>query len=91
MIVRRFSVVVLAATLAVGACKGDPPPPPGPVYDMSVISMLHTLVTRSRVGVCGSPTMPGYKKLIYRQEAASLAKVFLGMKCSTLVAQQLFI
>lgn len=30
MIVRRFSVAVLAATLAVGACKGDPPPPPGP-------------------------------------------------------------
>lgn len=31
MIVRRFSVAVLAATLAVGACKGDPPPPPGPL------------------------------------------------------------
>ena len=30
MIVRRFSVAVLAATLAVGACKGDPPPPPAP-------------------------------------------------------------
>ena len=30
MIVRRFSVAVLAATLAVGACKGDPPPAPGP-------------------------------------------------------------
>ncbi len=30
MIVRRFSVAVLAATLAVGACKGDPPPPPPP-------------------------------------------------------------
>jgi peptidoglycan-associated lipoprotein len=28
MIVRRFAVAVLAATLAVGACKGDPPPPP---------------------------------------------------------------
>ena len=30
MIVRRFTVAVLAATLAVGACKGDPPPPPAP-------------------------------------------------------------
>ena len=30
MIVRRFAVAVLAATLAVGACKGDPPPPPAP-------------------------------------------------------------
>jgi peptidoglycan-associated lipoprotein len=30
MIVRHFSVAVLAATLAVGACKGDPPPPPAP-------------------------------------------------------------
>ena len=33
MIVRRFSVAVLAATLAVGACKGDPPPPPAPMMD----------------------------------------------------------
>jgi len=30
MIVRRFAVAVLAATLAVGACKGDPPPMPEP-------------------------------------------------------------
>ncbi len=30
MIVRRFAVAVLAATLAVAACKGDPPPPPAP-------------------------------------------------------------
>jgi len=30
MIVRRFSVAVLAATLALAACKGDPPPPPAP-------------------------------------------------------------
>ena len=30
MIVRRFMVPVLAATLAVGACRSDPPPPPAP-------------------------------------------------------------
>jgi peptidoglycan-associated lipoprotein len=30
MIVRRFVLPVLAATLIVGACKGDPPPPPAP-------------------------------------------------------------
>lgn len=30
MIVRRFLVPVLVATLAVGACKKDPPPPPTP-------------------------------------------------------------
>lgn len=35
MIVRRFSVAVLAATLAVGACKGDPPPPPPPAPPMA--------------------------------------------------------
>jgi peptidoglycan-associated lipoprotein len=38
MIVRRFSVAVLAATLAVGACKGDPPPlpPPPPINQDSI-------------------------------------------------------
>jgi peptidoglycan-associated lipoprotein len=30
MIVRRFFVMVFAATLLVGACGGDPPPPPPP-------------------------------------------------------------
>ncbi len=30
MIVRRFVVLVFAATLLVGACGGDPPPPPPP-------------------------------------------------------------
>ena len=30
MIVRRFFVMVFAATLMVGACGGDPPPPPPP-------------------------------------------------------------
>jgi peptidoglycan-associated lipoprotein len=30
MIVRRFVLPVLAATLIVGACKGSPPPPPAP-------------------------------------------------------------
>jgi peptidoglycan-associated lipoprotein len=30
MIVRRFFVMVFAATLLVGACGGDPPPPPAP-------------------------------------------------------------
>jgi peptidoglycan-associated lipoprotein len=30
MIVRRFFVMVFAATLRVGACGGDPPPPPPP-------------------------------------------------------------
>lgn len=33
MIVRRFVVPMLAATMLVAACKKDPPPPPAPTMD----------------------------------------------------------
>lgn len=38
MIVRRFIVPVLAATMLVAACKKDPPPPPAPTMDMDSLA-----------------------------------------------------
>ena len=38
MIVRRFVVPVLAATLLVAACKKDPPPPPAPTINEDSIA-----------------------------------------------------
>jgi len=37
MIVRRFVVPVLAATMLVAACKKDPPPPPAPTVNQDSI------------------------------------------------------
>jgi len=38
MIVRRFIVPVLAATMLVAACKKDPPPTPAPTMDMDSLA-----------------------------------------------------
>ena len=38
MIVRRFVVPVLAATMLVAACKKDPPPPPAPTINEDSIA-----------------------------------------------------
>ena len=38
MIVRRFIVPVLAATMLVAACKKDPPPPPAPTIDQDSLA-----------------------------------------------------
>lgn len=59
MIVRRFSVAVLAATLAVGACRGDPPPPPAPMMDQDSLRAYNDSVAAAAAAA--------------REEAARLA------------------
>ena len=59
MIVRRFSVAVLAATLAVGACTGDPPPPPAPMMDQDSLRAYNDSVAAAAAAA--------------REEAARLA------------------
>ena len=59
MIARLFSVAVLAATLAVGACKGDPPPPPAPMMDQDSLRAYNDSVAAAAAAA--------------REEAARLA------------------
>ena len=48
MIVRRFIVPVLAASLVVAACGQDPPPPPAPTMDPDSASAAERLAEEAR-------------------------------------------
>ncbi len=77
MIVRRFVVPMLAATMLVAACKKDPPPPPAPTMDQDSLEQARLDSIRAAEAAAAAAAAEAEAR-----EAAALARAVAAARAT---------